>query len=132
MQWYAKVLRQYADFSGRARRTEYWMFTLVNVIIGLVLSLVDEVVFVGPGLSTTGWLGTIYSVALIIPTLAVGARRLHDTGRSGWWQLIALIPLIGVIVLIVFFALEGQRSTNAHGPDPKAVPANTPAGSYAG
>ncbi|GAA3102292.1 DUF805 domain-containing protein [Pseudonocardia yunnanensis] len=132
MQWYAKVLRQYADFNGRARRTEYWMFTLVSVIVGLVLGLVDEVVFVGPGLSTTGWLHTIYSVAVIIPTLAVGARRLHDTGRSAWWLLIGLIPLIGAIVLIVFFALEGQRSSNAYGPDPKAVPVSTPAGSYTG
>jgi uncharacterized membrane protein YhaH (DUF805 family) len=132
MQWYAKVLRQYADFNGRARRTEYWMFTLVSVIVGLVLGLVDEVVFIGPGLSTTGWLHTIYSVAVIIPTLAVGARRLHDTGRSGWWLLIGVIPLVGAIVLIVFFALEGQRSSNAHGPDPKAVPARTPAGSFTG
>ena len=132
MQWYAKVLRQYADFNGRARRTEYWMFTLVSVIVGLVLGLVDEVVFVGPGLSTTGWLHTVYSVAVIIPTLAVGARRLHDTGRSGWWLLIGVIPLIGAIVLIVFFALEGQRSSNAYGPDPKAAPVSTPAGSFTG
>ncbi|GAA1216796.1 DUF805 domain-containing protein [Pseudonocardia alaniniphila] len=132
MQWYAKVLRQYADFNGRARRTEYWMFTLVSVIVGLVLRLIDEVVFVGPGLSTTGWLGLIYSVAVIVPTLAVGVRRLHDTGRSGWWLLIAVIPLIGAIVLIVFFALEGQRSSNAYGPDPKTVPVSTHAGSFTG
>jgi uncharacterized membrane protein YhaH (DUF805 family) len=132
MQWYAKVLRQYADFTGRARRTEFWMFTFVSAIIGIVLSLVDEVVFLGPGLSTTGWLGTIYSLAVLLPTLAVGARRLHDTGRSGWWLLLAIIPLIGAIVLIVFFALEGQRSTNSYGPDPKAVPAGYPAGSLAG
>jgi uncharacterized membrane protein YhaH (DUF805 family) len=132
MQWYAKVLRQYADFNGRARRTEYWMFTLVSVIVGLVLGLVDEVVFVGPGLSTTGWLHTIYSVAVLVPTLAVSARRLHDTGRSGWWLLIGLIPLIGVVVLIVFFALEGRRSCNAYGPDPKAVPVSTPVRSFTG
>jgi uncharacterized membrane protein YhaH (DUF805 family) len=132
MQWYAKVLRQYADFTGRARRTEFWMFTFVSAIIGIVLSLVDEVVFVGPGVSTTGWLGTIYGLAVLLPTLAVGARRLHDTGRSGWWLLLAIIPLIGAIVLIVFFALEGQRTTNSYGPDPKAVPAGYPAGSLAG
>lgn len=130
MQWYAKVLCQYADFNGRARRTEYWMFALVSVIVGLLLALVDEVVFVGPGLSTTGWLATAYSVALIVPTLAVGARRLHDTGRSGWWLLIGLIPLIGTIVLVVFFALEGQRSSNAFGPDPKAVPVSSAADSF--
>jgi uncharacterized membrane protein YhaH (DUF805 family) len=132
MQWYAKVLRQYADFNGRARRTEYWMFVLVSTIVELVLALGDEVVFLAPGLSTTGWLSTVYSVTLIIPTLAVGARRLHDTGRSGWWLLIGLIPLIGPIVLIVFLTLEGQRSSNSYGPDPKAVPVSTPAGSFTG
>jgi uncharacterized membrane protein YhaH (DUF805 family) len=132
MRWYAKVLRQYADFNGRARRTEFWMFMLVSVIVGILLGLVDEVVFVGPGLSTTGWLGTVYSIALIIPSLAVGARRLHDTGRSGWWLLIGVIPLIGAIALIVFFALEGQRSSNAYGPDPKPLPVSSHAGSFTG
>lgn len=124
MKWYTKVLRQYTDFSGRARRTEFWMFTLVSVIIGAVLGLVDKILFSTSGQSTIDWLSTIYGLAVLLPTLAVGARRLHDTGRSGWWQLLAFIPVIGAIVLIVFYATAGGRSVNKYGPDPKALPAD--------
>jgi uncharacterized membrane protein YhaH (DUF805 family) len=115
MKWYLKVLRQYADFTGRARRKEYWMFTLVSGIISVVLAILDNVL-------TTSLLGVLYSLAVLLPSLAVGARRLHDTGRSGWWLLIGIIPLIGWIVLIVFLATDGERQPNAYGPDPKAVP----------
>lgn len=115
MQWYLKVLRQYADFTGRARRMEYWMFTLVNIIITLVLVLLDY------GLGT-GFLNTIYSLAVFVPSIAVGARRLHDIGRSGWWQLLYLIPLIGAIILIVWFATDGKPEPNQWGPNPKTMP----------
>lgn len=115
MQWYLKVLRQYADFAGRARRMEYWMFTLVNIIITLVLVLLDY------GLGT-GFLNTIYSLAVFVPSIAVGARRLHDIGRSGWWQLLYLIPLIGAIILIVWFATDGKPEPNQWGPNPKTMP----------
>ena len=121
MKWYLKVLRQYADFGGRARRAEYWMFTLVSVIITVVLFIVDAAIdgtFAGPGI-----LGLIYWLAVLLPSLAVGTRRLHDIGRSGWWQLLQLIPIIGAVVLIVFSATDGHRGTNAYGPDPKAAPA---------
>lgn len=114
MEWYLKVLRQYADFTGRARRQEYWMFTLVSVIISLVLAIVDFAL-------GTGLVGWLYALAVLLPTLAVGARRLHDTGRTGWWQLIGIIPVVGAIVLIVFFATDGDRQPNAYGPDPKAA-----------
>jgi uncharacterized membrane protein YhaH (DUF805 family) len=119
MEWYLKVLRQYVDFAGRARRKEYWMFTLVSVIISLVLAILDNVL-------TIGVLGLLYSLAVLLPSLAVGVRRLHDTGRSGWWLLISLIPLIGAIVLVVFFATDGEPQPNAYGPDPKAVPGEFP------
>lgn len=119
MEWYLKVLRQYVDFAGRARRKEYWMFTLVSVIISLVLAILDNVLRIGI-------LGLVYSLAVLLPSLAVGVRRLHDTGRSGWWLLLSLIPLIGAIVLVVFFATEGERQPNAYGPDPKAVPGEFP------
>lgn len=122
MKWYLKVLRQYADFGGRARRAEYWMFTLVSVIISVVLAIVDAAIsrtFAGLGV-----LGLIYWLAVLLPSLAVGARRLHDIGRSGWWQLLQLIPIIGAIVVIVFFATDGNRGTNAYGPDPQAAPAD--------
>jgi uncharacterized membrane protein YhaH (DUF805 family) len=120
MEWYLKVLRQYVDFAGRARRKEYWMFTLVNVIISIVLASIDSVLEIS--VLTVGILGLIYSLTVLLPNLAVSVRRLHDTGRSGWWLLIGLIPLIGTIVLIVFFATEGELQPNAYGPDPKAVP----------
>jgi uncharacterized membrane protein YhaH (DUF805 family) len=122
MQWYLKVLRQYADFTGRARRTEFWMFILFSVLISLVLALADWALGlqVLPG-TTTGVLGALYGVAVLIPTLAVTVRRLHDTGRSGFWIFIGLVPVVGAIVLLVFEVMEGQRGDNAHGPDPKAV-----------
>ncbi|PZS37202.1 MAG: DUF805 domain-containing protein, partial [Pseudonocardiales bacterium] len=83
MEWFLKVLRQYADFVGRARRAEYWMFMLVSLIVSIVLAIVQAVV-------GTGLLDLLYSVAVLVPGLAVGVRRLHDTGRSAWWLLIAL------------------------------------------
>src|SRR5918997_5258296 len=106
MQWYLKVLKQYADFNGRARRTEFWMFVLFNFIASIVLNLVDVLIgtanfaSTGTGFAMTGGLlSSIYALAVLIPSLAVGARRLHDTGRSGWWQLLALIPIVGIIIL---------------------------------
>ncbi len=118
MEWYLKVLRQYVDFAGRARRKEYWMFTLVNAIIAVVLAILDSALFGAP-FSVLSWL---YGLAVLLPNVAVGVRRLHDTGRSGWWLLIGIIPLIGSIVLIVFLATDGEQQPNAYGPDPKTVP----------
>lgn len=133
MNWYLKVLKQYVDFGGRARRTEYWMFTLFNVIISIVLGLVDGLVLGSGSFATAsgagsvgfsanlGLLGSIYALAVLLPSLAVAVRRLHDTDRSGWWILIGLIPLVGGIVLLVFFVMEGTRGPNRHGADPKAA-----------
>lgn len=93
MEWYLKVLRQYVDFAGRARRKEYWMFTLISLIISIVLDIVDSVLGFGSlGLLDSGPFGLLYGLAVLLPGLAVGVRRLHDTGRSGWWMLLALIP----------------------------------------
>ena len=117
MEWYLKVVRDnYANFSGRARRSEYWYFVLFNILILIGLSIIDGV------LHTRGILGLIYNVAVFIPSIAVGARRLHDTGRSGWWQLIGLIPLIGAIVLLVFLVQDSSFDRNEYGPSPKKVP----------
>lgn len=112
MDWYIGVLKKYVEFNGRARRTEYWMFFLFNFIVSFVLGFID-------GLLGTGVLGLIYALAVLLPSLAVAVRRLHDTGRSGWWVLIGLIPLIGVIVLIYFFVLDSETGDNAYGPSPK-------------
>lgn len=115
MEWYFAVVKNYAGFSGRARRREYWMFALINLIIGILLT------GVGRALGTSV-LSTIYSLALLIPGLAVGARRLHDTNRSGWLLLLGLIPFIGWLVLIIFLVQDGTRGDNRFGPDPKAAP----------
>ena len=114
MSWFIEALKKYAVFSGRARRKEYWMFVLFTVIIYAVL--------LGIGLAIKApFIAIVFYVAILLPSLAVGVRRLHDTGRSGWWLLIALVPLVGCIVLIVFLATEGEQRQNAYGPDPKAV-----------
>ncbi|PZS21195.1 MAG: DUF805 domain-containing protein [Pseudonocardiales bacterium] len=120
MEWYLKVFRQYADFAGRARRKEYWMFALFNVIVSIVVAILGSVL-------GTGLLSLFYMMAVLVPGVAVAVRRLHDTGRSAWWLLIALIPLIGGIVLIVFFATAGERGPNVYGLDPKTVPGEIPA-----
>ncbi|AXG73823.1 DUF805 domain-containing protein [Flavobacterium arcticum] len=114
IEWYLKVVRDnYATFSGRARRSEYWYFVLFNIIIGIILGIIDSVIGID-------LLGTIYSLVVLIPSLAVGIRRLHDVGKSGWFTLIILIPLIGAIWLIVLYATEGDRGANEYGEDPKA------------
>ena len=109
------VFSKYATFEGRARRSEYWWFVLFNFIVSFVLAML----FGGGG---NGFGGDIFSMiwtlATLLPSLAVGARRLHDTNRSGWWLLIALIPLIGMIVLIVFCASRGTPGPNRFGQDP--------------
>lgn len=119
MDWYLKVLKNYVNFSGRARRKEYWMFVLFNVLIGFGIGIIDGVMGWKNGWGM-GRLGGLYNLFVLLPSIAVGARRLHDIGRSGWWQLIALIPIIGWIVLIVWAASEGAHGTNDYGPDPKA------------
>ena len=111
------VLKKYAEFKGRARRSEYWYFTLFNFVISLVLGFIDG--WLGLGSEFIGLLGGLYSLGIIIPSIAVSVRRLHDTGRSGWWLLIGLIPLIGAIVLIVFFVQDSQAGSNEYGPNPK-------------
>jgi len=115
--WYLAVLRKYATFDGRARRMEYWMFVLFNMLIGFAITLVD--VF-----ARLGFLGVLYSLAMIIPTLAVTVRRLHDTGRSGWWVFINLIPVVGAIVLFIFMVIEGDPHDNEYGPDPEVYGAS--------
>lgn len=117
MNWYLAVLKNYAGFAGRARRTEYWMFFLINFIIVAVLDII------GLALKLGTYLGIIYSLAVLLPALAVAVRRLHDTGRSGWWVLISFVPLVGTIILIVFLATEGQPGDNQYGPNPKQAPA---------
>ncbi|MDX3854858.1 DUF805 domain-containing protein [Streptomyces sp. AK02-01A] len=118
MHWYVDVLKNYAGFSGRARRQEFWMFYLINLVVAIVVAIIDSVI----GLNSI--LSVIYTLAVLIPALAVTVRRLHDTGKSGWWILISLIPLVGSIILLVFLASAGQPNANAHGENPKQAGAH--------
>ena len=113
------VLQQkYATFSGRARRSEFWFFALFSAIVRTIANIIDAILHTGN--STTGLVSVVVSLALLVPSLAVGARRLHDTGRSGWWLLIALIPLVGIIILIVFW-VQDSHGDNQYGPNPKGL-----------
>ncbi len=124
MDWFLKVVRDnYANFKGRARRKEYWMFTLFYVIFLAIAAVLDALLgldfTIGSSSLGYGWLYTLFSLAVLIPSLAVGARRLHDTGKSGWWQLIGILPVIGVIILIIFFCQDGEVGENKWGKNPK-------------
>ena len=117
-----EVLKKYAVFTGRARRAEFWYFVLFNIIVSIVLSIIS-----GIFRDKSNILGSIYSLAVLIPSIAVGVRRLHDIGKSGWWLLISLIPLIGWIWIIVLTAMEGNPGDNKYGPNPKGMAPATPA-----
>jgi uncharacterized membrane protein YhaH (DUF805 family) len=115
MHWYLEVLKKYTLFTGRARRSEYWYFVLFNVVAGIVLAMLDtgirKITGIGP-------LGMLYGLAVLVPGIAVSIRRLHDTDRSGWWLLLGLVPLVG-LVLIVFLVEDSMTSTNRYGQNPK-------------
>ena len=115
MEWYLKALKQYGDFSGRARRKEYWMFVLFNIIFAFIAAILDNM------LGTGGVLYGIYALAVFIPGLAVGVRRLHDVGKSGWMFFIAIIPLIGTIWLLVLFLTDSNPGENKYGANPKEI-----------
>lgn len=118
MHWYLEVLKKYAVFSGRARRREYWIFSLINILIGFLLGVIEGIAGIAPE-SDESILALLYSLAVLLPSLAVGVRRLHDIGKSGWWLLIGLVPLIGAIVLFIFFLRDSEPGTNRFGPNPK-------------
>ncbi|MFZ7157715.1 DUF805 domain-containing protein [Avibacterium gallinarum] len=114
MNWYLYVLKNYAQFNGRARRKEFWWFTAVDFLLYVILGLLDVVL-----LNNDFGFSGVYGLATLIPSLAVRVRRLHDTDRSGWWLLIGFIPVIGFIVLFVFACLDGTQGRNRFGEDPK-------------
>ncbi|MDR3414996.1 MAG: DUF805 domain-containing protein [Nevskia sp.] len=117
MNWYVEVLKKYAVFDGRAGRTEFWMYTLINFVVSLVVGAVGSAIHLHV-------LGMIYGLAVLLPGIGVAIRRLHDTNRSGWWLLLSLVPVIGVIVLIVFFAMESDAGGNQYGPNPNVAVAS--------
>ncbi|MEU5041221.1 DUF805 domain-containing protein [Streptomyces griseorubiginosus] len=117
MSWFIEALKKYAVFSGRSRRKEYWLFALfagIIYVVFLVLGLVSK----------QSWLPILPYIAFLLPGLAVTARRLHDTGRSGWWILFGFVPLVGGITLFVFSVLDSEPGDNKYGPNPKLAPAH--------
>lgn len=108
MKWFIKCIKQYADFKGRARRQEFWMFTLFYCLASILVSMIFLPLF-----------GSLLMLGLLVPSLAVNVRRLHDVGKSGLWMLLYLIPIVGVIWMLVYTVTEGQSGENEYGPDPK-------------
>jgi uncharacterized membrane protein YhaH (DUF805 family) len=119
MHWYLEALKQYAVFSGRSRRKEYWYFVLFNFLISLGVGLVGGAAGAIVGAEWLGFAAALlYFLAVLTPAVAVTIRRLHDTGRSGWWMLLGLVPVIGIVVL--FFMVQGSEANqNRYGPNPK-------------
>jgi len=123
MNWYLKCLKQYADFNGRARRKEYWMFTLLNMIFALLALIIDNVVGTASPELGYGVFYVLYALAMFIPGLSVSVRRLHDIGKSGWMVLIALIPIIGTIWILVLMVTDSHPEENEYGQNPKEITA---------
>ena len=113
MKEFIEVLNKYAVFSGRSRRREFWMFNLISTLICFGIGLVEIAI------DSPGFMGLVYSLAILIPAISVSVRRLHDIGRSGWWIFINLVPLIGTIAYIVFLCSDSNPGTNTYGPSPK-------------
>ena len=132
MSWYIEVIKKYAVFSGRARRKEYWMFVLVNMIIAILIGILVGIATSSDANSNTkiapvfNCISSLYSLAILLPSLGVFVRRLHDIGKSGWWVFIGFIPLIGEIWLLVLMCTDGQSGSNQYGPNPKEVVPSIP------
>lgn len=121
MKWYLKVVRDnYANFNGRARREEYWMFVLFNLLFIMAIALFSGSMAELTGIEAFFGIYVLYLLGIIIPSLAVAVRRLHDTNKSGWFYLVSLIPLIGGIWLLILFVTPGDQGPNQYGPDPKS------------
>jgi uncharacterized membrane protein YhaH (DUF805 family) len=118
--WYLEVLKKYAVFSGRASRREYWWFALFNAIFAIAAMIIDNVL--GLAMRDVGYgpLYILYVLGTLLPGIAVGVRRLHDIGKSGWYMFVSLIPCVGGIILLVFFVTQGDMGENEYGPDPYA------------
>ena len=114
MEWYLGVLKKYAVFDGRARRKEYWMFFLFNLIAAVILVAIDSVI------GTVALLYGLYMLGILCPAIGVTIRRLHDTGKSGWWIFISLVPVIGGLWFLYLMVIDGTPGDNQYGPSPKA------------
>ena len=121
MKYFLYCLQHYADFTGRARRSEYRYFVLFNFIVSILIGLSLGVIAGLLNVPALVYLAYLWSLAVFIPSLAVSVRRLHDIGRSGWWLLLSLIPLVGAIILIIWHCTDSQPGANQYGPNPKEM-----------
>jgi len=119
MHWYFDVLKKYAVFQGRASRSEFWFFALFNFIAVILLAMLSGLTGTFNPEYGIGLFDGLYTLAVFVPNLAVSVRRLHDTGRAGWWLLLLLIPLLGALALLVMFVLNSNPDDNEYGPNPK-------------
>ena len=122
MNWFLTVLKEhYADFNGRARRKDYWMFVLWNLIVAIVLGVILGALVAFTGIKALMVVAYLYGLAVLIPSIALGVRRLHDIGKSGLWYLSCLVPVVGSILLLIFFCLDSQPGPNKWGANPKGM-----------
>lgn len=121
MKWYLSVLKNYANFNGRARRKEYWMFVLFNLIFAVCAMIIDNALGIADKDMRYGPIYGLYALATLLPSLGVAVRRLHDVGKSGWFLLLALIPIIGSIWLLVLLVTDSRPGSNEYGPNPKEL-----------
>lgn len=119
MKYFTHVIRNYVNFSGRARRKEFWMFVLFAFLFSVAAGIIDNTLGTTDETGTTGVFSGLFGLFLLLPSLAVSARRLQDTGKSGFWLFLYLIPVIGFIVILIFCILPGNEGRNKFGPDPK-------------
>jgi uncharacterized membrane protein YhaH (DUF805 family) len=123
MEWYLKALKNYAGFGGRAQRKEFWLYILFYVLFGTAVGLIEMMLGMRGPEGQGGPLSLLYALAFLVPTIAVAVRRLHDSGRTGWWLLLGFIPILGALVLIFFYVLDSEPGDNPYGPNPKGVSA---------
>ena len=119
MKWWLKAMSQYADFSGRARRQEFWMFWLFTLLFAVACGLIDGLTGTYSVEAGVGLVGGLFSLATLIPSIAVSIRRLHDIGRSGWFILLGLIPIVGIFIMLVFYFKDSEKGVNKWGRSPK-------------
>jgi len=131
MNWYIQALKKYAVFSGRAHRREYWFFTLFNMIFSCVAFSIDYLAGLA-GEMGYGPFGTLYGLAVLLPGIAVSVRRLHDTGRTGWWLLLSFVPFVGALVLLFFMVGDSQAGSNGYGPNPNEALSDAPDAGWSG
>ncbi len=120
MTWALMPLQKYAVFSGRSRRKEFWMFVLFTFIVEIVLAIIDAIIGTYNTALGIGLLSGLFYLAILVPSIALNTRRLHDIGKSGWFQLLFIIPIVGFILWIIWMVRDSDDGVNKYGPSPKA------------